>query len=434
MKQQFSSFSRRLGSGSGINRLMTDLGSAMAAGDIIMMGGGNPGMVPEITAAVQRRLMEIAGSDTATMQFASIYDGPHGSASFRESLAEMLSERFGWSVTSSNIALTNGSQSAFFALFNMLAGGFDSIPGIEDTVFDPAHRKILLPLTPEYIGYADVGVGDDMFVSVRPLIDRYEPSRFKYRMDFDSLPINESYCDPSIGAICLSRPTNPSGNVVTDEELSRLDALARLHDIPLIIDGAYGLPFPGQLYIPAKPHWNENTILCLSLSKLGLPALRTGIVIASAEIVDALASVTAITGLAPGSAGAAIAEPWVEDGSLIDFGSSIIEPFYRDRRDRALAAFETHFDGIDYALHDPEGAMFLWLWLPSLPISAQLLYERLKARGVLVVPGQYFFPGLAEPWDHTQACLRLTYSQDPAAVAEGIAIIADEVRTLTDLA
>ena len=57
------------------------------------------------------------------------------------------------------------------------------------------------------------------------------------------------------------------------------------HGIPLIIDGAYGLPFPNILFSEARPHWNENTILVLSLSKLGLPGVRTGIVVAREEIV-----------------------------------------------------------------------------------------------------------------------------------------------------
>ncbi|GAA3959388.1 valine--pyruvate transaminase [Allohahella marinimesophila] len=428
MARVFSSFSRRLGSGSGINRLMTDLGSAMASGDLIMMGGGNPGMIPQITAAVQKRLLEIASSDEASVRFAGIYDGPHGSISFRREMAAVLKRRYDWPLSERNIALTNGSQSAFFALFNMLAGGFDALSPESEN--ETAARKILLPMTPEYIGYADVGVGDDMFVSVRPLIDQHAPHRFKYRIDFDSLPINDTWCDPAIGAICLSRPTNPSGNVVTDEELARLDALARRHDIPLIIDGAYGLPFPGQLYTPVEPHWNDNTILCLSLSKLGLPALRTGIVIADEAVIDALASVTAVTGLAPGSAGAAIAEPWLADDSLLDFGAEIIEPFYRSKRDLALAAFKQSFEGLNYMIHDPEGAMFLWLWLPELSVSAHELYERLKIKGVLVVPGHYFFPGLAEPWTHAEQCLRLTYSQDDEATARGIAIIAEEVRSL----
>ncbi len=47
--------------------------------------------------------------------------------------------------------------------------------------------------------------------------------------------------------ICVSRPTNPTGNVITDEELLKLDALNQ-HGIPLVIDNAYGVPFPGIIF------------------------------------------------------------------------------------------------------------------------------------------------------------------------------------------
>ncbi|SVD71253.1 uncharacterized protein METZ01_LOCUS424107, partial [marine metagenome] len=75
-----------------------------------------------------------------------------------------------------------------------------------------------------------------------------------------------------------------------------------------------------------------------------------------------------------------------------------------------------------------EGALFLWLWFEDLPITSQELYERLKARGVLVVSGHYFFPGLDEPWRHKDECIRVTYAQDDKVVQKGLSIIADEVR------
>ncbi|SPW38574.1 class I and II aminotransferase [Escherichia coli] len=59
-------------------------------------------------------------------------------------------------------------------------------------------------------------------------------------VDFEHLHIGEE-----TGMICVSRPTNPTGNVITDEELLKLDALANQHGIPLVIDNAYGVPFPG---------------------------------------------------------------------------------------------------------------------------------------------------------------------------------------------
>lgn len=58
----------------------------------------------------------------------------------------------------------------------------------------------------------------------------------------------------------MSRPTNPTGNVITDEELIKLDALAHQHGVPLVIDNAYGVPFPGIIFSDASR--SGTRILC----------------------------------------------------------------------------------------------------------------------------------------------------------------------------
>ena len=45
---KFSAFGERFSAGAGILSLMDDLGNALAEGGMIMMGGGNPGHVPEV--------------------------------------------------------------------------------------------------------------------------------------------------------------------------------------------------------------------------------------------------------------------------------------------------------------------------------------------------------------------------------------------------
>ena len=94
---------------------------------------------------------------------------------------------------------------------------------------------------------------------------------------------------------------------------------------------------------------------------------------------------------------------------------------------QAQAWCHEYFAGLDYYLHKSEGAIFLWVWFPGLPISDLALYERLKQRDVLVLAGRHFFPGLSEPWDHTVQCLRISYAQDADAVRRGIEIISEEV-------
>jgi valine--pyruvate aminotransferase len=217
---------------------------------------------------------------------------------------------------------------------------------------------------------------------------------------------------PDVGAICVSRPTNPSGNVLTLAELGQLDALARTRDVPLIVDAAYGLPFPGIQFREPGMVWNENVILCLSLSKLGLPAARTGITAA----------------LAPCSTGAVIVEPLLASGELDALCREVIGPFYQQRSREAVAWLRHYCDGLPLRIHRPEGAFFLWLWFPGLPGGSAELYRRLKERGVLVLSGHHFFPGLAEPWAHADECIRINCSQAPEGVEAGIRAIAEESR------
>ena len=411
---KLSTFGTKFTTHSGILSLMDDLGNALATEDeMIMMGGGNPAHIPEVEEIFRTRLQRILDHQGEFTRLVGTYDPPQGEKEFVHEVAAFLKRQFGWQLSERNIALTNGSQAGFFMLFNMFAGDFD----------DGTHKRIQLPIAPEYIGYTDAGLSENFFIATRPAIDHIAPHQFKYRVDFANMAI-----DDSTGALCASRPTNPSGNVLTDEEVSTLDSLARTHDIPLIIDGAYGTPFPNLIYTDAQPQWNNNTILCLTLSKLGLPAARTGIVIANEEVIKALTGINAIMNLAPNSFGSLVALDMVRDDSIVDISNSLIRPFYKDKADFAIKCLHRYMDdSLPWQAHKPEGAMFLWLWLKDLPISSLELYERLKQRRVLVVSGHYFFPGI-DDWRHKHECIRMTFTRDNKTVEQGIAIIAEEVR------
>jgi valine--pyruvate aminotransferase len=410
-----SAFGEKLSSGAGILTLMDDLGNALAEGGKIMMGGGNPGHIPLIQERMAQRLLRLVDDDESLRRLIGVYDPPRGDREFLQALAELLRREYGWELSEENICLTNGSQSAFFLLFNLLAG----------MTADGGRRRILLPMAPEYIGYADLGLVDDFFVAVRPRIETIGEHFFKYRVNFDEISINDE-----IGAICVSRPTNPTGNVLTDDEIDGLARLANQHGIPFIIDTAYGLPFPGMIYTEATPIWNEGIVLCMSLSKFGLPAVRTGIIIADRELIRVVSGANAVVNLAPGSFGAMLTTDIVRTGEMLQLSREVIRPFYHNKMERALTCVQERFTGFPYKVHVPEGAMFLWLWFPDLPIPARQLYQRLKERGVIVVAGDYFFPGLPPGWRHAEECLRITYSQDEEDVQRGIAIIAEELQKL----
>jgi valine--pyruvate aminotransferase len=409
---KFSDFGKRFHGYSGITHLMDDLAEGLAQPGVIMLGGGNPATIPEVEMVFDRVLGELHDSG-GLMETLANYDAPQGKGAFLETLAGFFQEQYGWNITSKNIALTHGSQSAFFILFNSFAGKSGN-----------ATRRVLIPLVPEYIGYCDVGIEADILTSQQARIAHRDDGFFKYQVDFENLQV-----DDSIGLICVSRPTNPSGNVLTDDECSQLDQIARTHDVPLLIDSAYGTPFPNIIFDPVTPFWNDNCIVCMSLSKLGLPGARTGIVIANEDVISYFSNMTAITSLAPAGIGAAIVNQLIIERELLPLCDDLIRPFYKARAELAVALLRASIDDPRLHIHKPQGAMFLWLWFEGLGVTSTELYQRLKRRGLLVVPGKYFFPGQdVDTNRHAESCLRMNYVQSEQELAKGVEILARELR------
>ncbi len=416
-------FARSLSSEAGIVNLMDDLGEALAVAPekFTMMGGGNPAHIPEIQAVWRDRMRQLLDEQAATFdRMLSDYDQPAGNPAFRSAVAGFLNAEFGWKLTSANVAVTNGGQSAFFFLLNRFAG----------TLADGSMRRILVPLVPEYIGYEDLSVdGTPLFDSRPARIEITGEREFKYRIDFEKLALNDTH-----GAILVSRPTNPSSNVITDEELARLSSLARERNIALIVDNAYGQPFPGVVFEEATPLWDDHVILTMSLSKLGLPGTRTGIVIAAEPIIDDIRAMTAIVGLANNNIGQALVRPLLESGEMRRLTSEIIRPFYQARANQAREMIhESLPDTVPWKIHRSEGAFFVWFWFEKLPISSIELYRLLKSRGLIIVPGDYFFFGIPEddlPWDHSRECIRVNFSQSPDALLRGFRILGEALREL----
>ncbi len=431
-----SDFGKKFTERSGILDLMDDLSLALQGSEKkYMLGGGNPAHIPEVQQVFRKRIEEILRTPGALEAMLGNYDSATANASFAEALAALLNSRFGWPIGPENIAVTNGSQTAFFLLFNLFGGraGYITDTIVQDGSEGGGTRKrdrmqkhnrmqkIVFPLCPEYIGYADQGIYPDQFVSFPSRIEELENGFFKYRVDFNRLEIPKD-----AGALCVSRPTNPTGNVLTDGEVRELARIAAERGIPLFLDNAYGLPFPKIIFEDVHPYWDENVVFSMSLSKLGLPSVRTGILVARKEIVRAVSAANAIANLANGGIGQILVTPLIRNGEIIRISEEYIYPFYKRRSARTIQwiheAFPKH---LEYRIHKSEGAIFLWIWFKNLRITTKELYEKLKERHVIIVPGEYFFFGLSEPWDHSTQCIRLNYSGPEKDVQRGIEIIAE---------
>jgi valine--pyruvate aminotransferase len=151
-------------------------------------------------------------------------------------------------------------------------------------------------------------------------------------------------------------------------------------------------------------------------------------VIAQESVIEAITAFNATAALAPAGTAATIVEPLLRSGELGRLCRDVVRPYYARRCREAIDSLRTACGDLPLVIHRPEGAFFLWLWFPGLPVTSAELYRRLKARGVYVISGHHFFPGLVAEWPHRHECLRINYSQAPESVARGIEILAEEVR------
>ncbi len=438
---KFSKFGQKFTQPTGISQLMDDLGDALKSNQPInMLGGGNPAKIEavnELFLQTYRALgqdNDAGEANTTSINSMANYSNPQGDAAFIDALVGFFNRHYDWNLTAENIALTNGSQNAFFYLFNLFGGAFANEQNGQSQSVD---KSILLPLAPEYIGYSDVHVDGQHFLSVLPHIDDVthdgEDGFFKYRVDFEALENLPALIEGRIGAICCSRPTNPTGNVLTDEEMAHLAEIAKRYDVPLIIDNAYGMPFPNIIYSDAHLNWDDNTILCFSLSKIGLPGVRTGIIVAAPEVIAAVSAMNAVVNLAPTRFGAAIATPLVNDDRIKQLSDETIKPFYQQQATTAVRLLREALGDYPLVIHKPEGAIFLWLWFKDLPISTVELYEILKEKGTLIVPSKYFFPGVdVNDYKHAHECIRMSIAADEQTLRDGINVIGEVVRGLYD--
>lgn len=109
----------------------------------------------------------------------------------------------------------------------------------------------------------------------------------------------------------------------------------------------------------------------------------------------------------------------IKRNDLLRLSETVIKPFYYQRVQETIAIIRRYLPENRCLIHKPEGAIFLWLWFKDLPITTEQLYQRLKARGVLMVPGHNFFPWLDKPWPHTHQCMRMNYVPEPEKIEAG---------------
>ena len=414
MNPALSKFGSQMSQLTGVRAIMKDIIETLRNNqgqDFINLSAGNPVILPEVEQLWRDCTKELLNSSEYG-EVVCRYGSSQGYAPLINAIVTNFNSRYGLNLSDRHILITPGSQ----ALYLYGANAFGGYTNQGDL------KQVVLPLSPDYTGYGGVSLTPEALVATLPTLEiEADKHRFKYRPDFSQLQITDK-----TGCVIFSRPCNPTGNVLTDEEVTKIAALAAVNDVPVLIDSAYATPFPALNFTPMTPQFGNNILHCMSLSKAGLPGERIGIAIGDPQLIQILESFQTNACIHSSRYGQAIAAKAISSGRLADISLNVIRPHYQ----RKLTILEDTLDksmpkNLPWFLHRGEGAIFAWLWLKDLPLTDWEFYQELKQVGVIVVPGSSFFPGLKADWQHKQECLRISLTATETEIATAMKRLAE---------
>lgn len=408
MNPALSQFGSQMSQLTGVRAIMKDIIETLrnnADREFINLSAGNPVILPEVEQLWRDCTQELLDSD----QYGEVvcrYGSSQGYAPLIEAVMQDFNARYGLELSDRNILITGGSQALYLYAANAF-GGYSTSGEL---------RQVVLPLSPDYTGYGGVSLTPEALLAYKPTLEMDQDNhRFKYRPNLEQLQINQQ-----TGCVIFSRPCNPSGNVISDHEVREIANLAANYNVPVLIDSAYAPPFPALNFTEMTPQFGDNIIHCLSLSKAGLPGERIGIAIGNPQLIRILESFQTNACIHSSRYGQAIAAIAISSGKLAHIATTVIRPHYQRKIEVLENTLDAAMPDIPWYLHQGEGAIFAWLWLKDLPMTDWEFYQELKQVGVIAVPGNGFFPGLIEDWQHKQECLRISLTATESEIAEAM--------------
>jgi aspartate/methionine/tyrosine aminotransferase len=320
-------------------------------------------------------------------------EGPHqyavtwGAPRFRKALAVKQRHWMGLDLDpDAHLVVTCGSTEAMMGAMMTACN-----PGDKVIVFSPFYEN--------YGAAAILSGAQPIYVPLHPPDFGFDPEEL--RAAFRQKP----------KALVLCNPSNPSGKVFTQEELTFIADLAQTHDAFVITDEVYEhiVYHPHRhCYMAALPGMFERTISCSSLSKTyNMTGWRLGYVIAPKEIISGVRKVHDF--LTVGAA-APLQEAAVQALELPLSYYDRLRDDYTRKRDLFLAYLDEA--GLTYT--KPQGAYYVMVDCRTFGVQDDQEFCRWMAReiGVAAVPGSSFFH---EPVHHL---IRLHFSRSEEILAE----------------
>jgi aspartate/methionine/tyrosine aminotransferase len=357
--------------------------------NVIVLSIGDPEL--EMPAPVLARAIEaLRGGDVR-------YTPAAGRLALREAIAQAHQRRTGQAVDAENVIFLSGAQNALFAASLCVAGPDDEVLALE-------------PLYPSYPA--------TIRASGAKLVRVPAPASAGFHPDLGALA---AAITPRTRAVFFATPNNPSGVILSAEDLQVIGDLARRHSLWIVADEVYAGLAPGGRVPNLATRLPEQVVTISSLAKShSLPGLRAGWMVGPPDLVKHAESLAMcmLFGL-PG---------FIQEAALTALlGSDAPERRVRElctsRRDMLIEGL-AGLPGIRCAV--PDAGMFTLIDVQGTGLSGYDFMSGLfRSEGVSVLDGGAF-------GEATRGFVRLCFAADEATLREAMVRIRRYVGSLAN--
>ena len=295
------------------------------------------------------------------------YTGNRGLPVLRELISRYLDERFGAKYPAEHIIVTVGAS--------------EGIDLSMRAVCEPGD-EILIP-DPGYVSY---------FPAVQLSGGTPVPLHCTQENGFILTPEQlEAAITPRTKALLLPYPNNPTGGIMTEEQLRAILPVIEKHDLLVVSDEIYAeLTYGGKhASIAALPGMRERTVLIGGFSKaFAMTGWRIGFICAPPEIDEALFKIHQYVIMCAPTASQYAAAEGLKDGFSDNF--AVVEAM-RDEYDKRRRFMVDFFERCGLTCFEPRGAFYVYPSVRATGMTGEeFANELLRAEKVAVVPGNAF--------------------------------------------
>ena len=365
--------------------------------EVISFAGGLP--APELFPTEQLKKVDDAVL-TKEGREALQYGTTEGYTPLRKQIAARMKQAFMVDCDIDNITITSGSQQGLSKLAQIFIN-----PG-----------DIVLVESPTYLGALNAfKLCKPEFVEV--------PTDEKGIIPEELKKILEKYGDRVRMMYVIPEFQNPTGITWPLERRKAIMDIMNKHDIPVIEDDPYGeLRYEGETMPPLKSLDTQGNVIFLgSFSKIFMPGLRIGWMVAAHDILEKAVMLKQTVDLQTSSFAQRQASYYIDMYDL-DAHVKPIRDLYGKRRTLMYDSMKKYFpEGVSFTY--PEGGLFTWVTLPE-GLDAKAMMPEVIEKKVAYVPGGAFYPNGGHA-NH----FRLNYSNMPEdRIVEGIKRLAEVLK------